>query len=98
MREEKGLVAVAELASAIPYRKNSAWLGTSIMIDRETPLAVFFTLIKTQDCVETSVLFDNDICPTISASGVSLSITIPYNCADTVEPVYSGHCIRQPPL
>ena len=33
-----------------------------------------FTLMKTQDWVETSVFFDNDICPTISASGVSLSV------------------------
>ena len=32
--------------------------------------------MKTQDWVETSVLFDNDICPTISASGVFLSIII----------------------
>ena len=38
---------------------------------------VFFTLMKTQDWVETSVLLDNDICPTISASGVSLSIIMP---------------------
>ena len=30
--------------------------------------------MKTQDWVETSVYFDNDICPTISASGVSLSV------------------------
>ena len=37
---------------------------------------MFFTLMKTQDWVETSVLLDNDICPTISASGVSLSITL----------------------
>ena len=55
-------------------RKNSTWLGTSMMINRETPptvlcvcthLASFvrscFTLMKTQDWVETSVLFDNDI-------------------------------------
>ena len=34
-----------------------------------------FTLMKTQDWVETSVyFFDNDICPTILASGVSLSV------------------------
>ena len=32
--------------------------------------------MKTQDWVETSVLLDNDICPTISASGVSLLIII----------------------
>ena len=32
--------------------------------------------MKTQDWVETSVLLDNDICPTISASGVFLSIII----------------------
>ena len=38
---------------------------------------MFFTLMKTQDWVETSVLFDNDICSTISASGVSLSIIMP---------------------
>ena len=31
--------------------------------------------MKTQDWVETSVFFD-DICPTISASGVSLSVII----------------------
>ena len=31
-----------------------------------------------EDWVETSVLFDNDICPTISASGVSLSIIMSY--------------------
>ena len=37
---------------------------------------MFFTLMKTQDWVKTSVLFDNDICPTISASGVSLLIII----------------------
>ena len=37
-----------------------------------------FTLTKTQDWVETSVFFDNNICPTISASGVSLSIIIIY--------------------
>ena len=36
---------------------------------------MLFTLMKTQDWVETSLLFDNDICPMISASGVSLSIT-----------------------
>ena len=36
-----------------------------------------FTLMKTQDWVETSVyFFDNDICPTISASGVSLSVVM----------------------
>ena len=33
----------------------------------------FYTM-KTQDWAETSVLLDNDICPTILASGVSLSI------------------------
>ena len=33
--------------------------------------------MKTQDWVETSVLLDNDICPTILASGVSLSIIMP---------------------
>ena len=32
--------------------------------------------MKTQDWVETSILLDNGICPTISASGVSLSIII----------------------
>ena len=30
--------------------------------------------MKTKDWVETSVLLDNDICPMILASGVSLSI------------------------
>ena len=30
--------------------------------------------MKTQDRVEMSVFFDNNICPTISASGVSLSV------------------------
>ena len=44
------------------------------MIDRETPLAKIVGQMKTQDWVEMSVLFDNNICPTISASGVSLSI------------------------
>ena len=38
---------------------------------------MFFTLMKTQDWVETSVLLDNNICPTILASGVSLSIIMP---------------------
>ena len=33
-----------------------------------------FTLMKTQDWVKTSVYFDNNICPTIPASGVSLSV------------------------
>ena len=33
--------------------------------------------VQTQDWVKTSVLFDNDICPTILASGVSLSIIMP---------------------
>ena len=32
--------------------------------------------MKTQDWVEMSVFFDNDICPMISASGVSLSVII----------------------
>ena len=39
---------------------------------------MFFTLMKTQDWVKTSVLLDNSICPTILASGVSLSIIIIY--------------------
>ena len=48
---------------------------------RQKHLASFvrssFTLMKTQDWVKTSVLFfDNDICLTISASGVSLSVII----------------------
>ena len=43
---------------------------------------MFFTLMKTQDWSETSVLLDNDICPTISASGVSLSIIIISDCGD----------------
>ena len=36
--------------------------------------------MKTQDWVETSVFFDDDICPTISASGVSLSVIILVYC------------------
>ena len=32
--------------------------------------------MKTQDWVKTSAFFDDDICPTISASGVSLSVII----------------------
>ena len=48
---------------------------------RQKHLASFvrssFTLMKTQDWVKTSVLFfDNDICPTILASGVSLLVII----------------------
>ena len=96
--------------------KNSAWLGTGIMIDRETPLAeivgqmslsrstdvstqswVFISvknmsLTLTQDWVETSVLLDNDICPAISASGVSLSIitlSVVYAPKQRGEPKYS---------
>ena len=44
------------------------------MIDRETPLAKIIGQMKTQDWVEMSILFDNNICPTILASGVTLSI------------------------
>ena len=36
--------------------------------------------MKTQDWVETSVFFDNDICPSISASGVSLSVIMIEHC------------------
>ena len=55
--------------------KNSAWLGTGIMIDRETPLAEIVGQMSLSRSTNLHpVLLDNDICPTISASGVSLSI------------------------
>ena len=38
---------------------------------------MFFTLMKTQDWAETSVLLDNNICSTILAIGVSLLIIMP---------------------
>ena len=85
-----------------------AWLGSCILIDRETPLArtclgqmsivshdsdvstctIIFSLMRTQDWVETSELWLTiDICPkTVRASGVSLSIKKPlYHCS------YSAH-------
>ena len=52
-------------------------------------------LMKTQDWAETSVLFDNDIYPTISASGVSLLIIMPvpshtefFQCMNCVHDAY----------
>ena len=58
--------------------------------------------MKTQDWVETSLLFDNNICPTILASGVSILITTqmltwviedPYNvvcCIDICVPAFAN--------
>ena len=40
----------------------------------EEKVTRMFTLMKTQDWVEMFVFFDNVICPTISASGVSLLV------------------------
>ena len=48
-----------------------SWVFVSVSV------SVSFTLMKTQDWVEMSVLLYNDICPTISANRVSLSIIMP---------------------
>ena len=47
--------------------------------------------MRTQDCVETSVFLDNDICPTTLASEVSLSIIIDYSCSISIKAACFPH-------
>ena len=69
---------LAEIIGQMSLSKSTGVSTQSwVFISVKNMFVCFFTLMKTQVWVETPVLFDNNICPTISGSGVSLSIIMP---------------------